>query len=299
MTVVQAFPPLEIRRAPGWESHGHGAPVVLLHSSMASRSQWRLLSQELARDFRVVAIDLHGYGESPLPRTDGLFSLDREVELVHRALRQAGLAGESYHLVGHSYGGAVALKAALDAPQRVRSLALYEPTAFHVLPQEHPALLEIANVAAACHSGARAGDGREAAAAFVDYWNQPGSFAALEEGQQARLAGKLAKVVMDFEALIGAPLSLEDYADLLVPTCLIAGSRSPASSRAVAELLARTLPCVDFYRIGAGHMAPITQPELVNPLIARFLAEAEAYPAPWRTRPADARWEPRRSRKAV
>ena len=43
--------------------------------------------------------------------------------------------GEKFHLIGHSYGGMVALQLAAQAqPQRVRSLSLFEPIAFHLLP---------------------------------------------------------------------------------------------------------------------------------------------------------------------
>ena len=59
---------------------------------------------------------------------------------------------------------------------------------------------------------------------------------------------------------------------MMVPVLYLVGSQSPASSRAVARLLTRTLPRVTAVEIeGVGHMAPVTHPERVNALIERHL----------------------------
>jgi pimeloyl-ACP methyl ester carboxylesterase len=175
----------------------------------------------------------------------------------------------------------VALRLALQAPERVLSLALYEPTAFHVLPQDDPALHEVANLAAAISLYALQSLEREATAFFVDYWNQPGAFSRQPQEMQALFRSKLRKVILDFRALFHAPFSSKDYAELLMPVCLMAGRESPASSRRVAELLANQLACCELTWIDAGHLAPITHAALVNPIIERFIAQVDASPAPW------------------
>ena len=86
---------------------------------------------------------------------------------------------DKVHLVGHSYGGGVALNVALARPDRIASMALYEPSAFHLLRQlgERGAepYAEITGVARSICQGVVTGDYRGAVAAFVDYWNGPGS----------------------------------------------------------------------------------------------------------------------------
>jgi pimeloyl-ACP methyl ester carboxylesterase len=265
----------------GYTICGDGSPVLLLHSSVSSKAQWRKLTDLLATRHRVIAIDLYGYGDTAFPAIPSAFTLDHEVELVDSALARALREAEPFHVVGHSYGGAVALRLARQAPQRVLSLALYEPTAFHVLPQDDPALHEVANVAAAISLYAVQSLEREATALFVDYWNGYGSFSRQAEQVQALFRSKLRKVILDFRALFHAPFSLDDYAELGMPVCLIAGRQSPASSRRVAELLASTLGCSELTWIDAGHMAPITHAALVNPIMERFIAHLDAYPAPW------------------
>jgi pimeloyl-ACP methyl ester carboxylesterase len=115
-------------------------PVLALHSSLSSRSQWRALAAHLGPGYRVVPIDLHGYGANALPANAEAFRLDDEVQLVvARALEALG-ARTPAHVVGHSYGAAVALTLARTRPEWVRSLALYEPVCFGLLPRDGPYL---------------------------------------------------------------------------------------------------------------------------------------------------------------
>ena len=112
---------------------GAGAGVVCLHSNASSSGQWRALLERLAPRFRVFAPDSYGSGKSPEWPSDRQIRLRDEVELIEPVL---AAAGAPLALVGHSYGAAVALRAALDDPGRVRALAIYEPTLFALLDAE-------------------------------------------------------------------------------------------------------------------------------------------------------------------
>ena len=80
----------------------------------------------LSEKYHAVAVDLYGYGKSPdWPAVNDVRLAD-EIALIEPILSQAG----HFHLVGHSYGAHISLKIALDNPDRVASLTLYEPTAF-------------------------------------------------------------------------------------------------------------------------------------------------------------------------
>src|SRR4051812_29791747 len=114
---------------------GVGAPVVLVHSSGLSAQQWGPIVPRLAASHRVLAPDLLGYGASaPWPDPDR-FDLVEDLAIVRAVIASADAP---VHLVGHSYGGVLAMLAAREAPARVRSLALYEPVAFHVLVGRDP-----------------------------------------------------------------------------------------------------------------------------------------------------------------
>lgn len=100
---------------------GQGDPVVLIHGWNGSTFGFRYTIPELAQRQRVVAIDLLGYGYSARP-ADGDYSVGAQAELVRRAMDRLGIARAA--VLGHSMGGAIAMRFALDHPERVERLIL-------------------------------------------------------------------------------------------------------------------------------------------------------------------------------
>ncbi|WP_072784715.1 alpha/beta fold hydrolase [Duganella sacchari] len=251
--------------------------VVLLHSSMSSKSQWSSLKAQLGSDYRCIAVDLQGYGASPFPSGAAeseayVHTLAHEVDAVSAAIASELEPGEAFHLVGHSFGGACALHMARRMPQRVLSLTLFEPVAFHLLPEQHPAKAEIVNVVArigACD------EDRDATRIFIDYWNSAGSFDKAPAVAQDKMIAMIAKVRLDFQALLGEPAGLDDLSMLTMPSLVMAGEKSPASTRLLVEQLGVSLPNATAAKTRGAHMGPITHGDVVNPMIAAFLSGAE------------------------
>lgn len=98
-----------------------------------------------------------------------------------------------------------------------------------------------------------------------------GAYAALPPSRQALFASLLPKVPLDFRALIDDPLRACDYGQVDVPACLIAGRSSPPCAHAIASILAASLAGAEMHEIDAGHMAPVSHPALVNPIIEDFV----------------------------
>jgi len=253
---------------------GSGEPVVLLHCSGSSSAQWRTLAAKLAARYHVIAPDLLGYGGSAPWSGRGEFCLAQEAALVRSLL---GRLGEPAHLVGHSYGGAVALHVARTRPELLKSLALVEPSAFHLLrggdETDAAALREIMAVAADAKAALASGDWKGGFGRFVDYWSGPGSWASMPPEKRDAFAPQLAKVAMDFHALFSEPAELEDVSDIALPTLLLQGGCTTLPSRCVCKRLRTALPAVAFRIVrGAGHMLPITHREEVNAHITSHIA---------------------------
>jgi lipase len=255
---------------------GAGVPVVALHGSASSGAQWRSLAGHLEGRFRVITPDLPGYGGSEAAK-------GRALGLGGDAGQIIGLLatlGEPAHLVGHSFGGAVALKIARLRPDLVRSLTLIEPAAFHLLRgagRDEQALADmIGALARLIADAARAGRRDAAIAAFVDFWNGAGAWGRTSEGLRASLAGSLDAVLANFAAIAWERDRLADHARTDLPTLAAFGLESRPVAMRVTEMIAETLPQAALRMIPeAGHMAPLTDPHVVDPMIAAHLVAVD------------------------
>jgi pimeloyl-ACP methyl ester carboxylesterase len=101
---------------------GQGPPVVLLHGFASSLETWDLLVPQLSKTHRVIALDLKGFGWSDRPEGD--YSPAAQANHVLQLLDKLGVERAAF--VGHSWGSSVTLALALNAPQRVSRIALYD-----------------------------------------------------------------------------------------------------------------------------------------------------------------------------
>ncbi|MFL1456597.1 alpha/beta fold hydrolase [Marinobacter sp. GN3S48] len=256
---------------------GSGPGVVCVHSNASSSSQWRGLIELLGATHHVFAPDSYGSGKSPDWPSDREIALRNEVELLEPVMAQAG---SPLTLVGHSYGAAVALVAALADPGRIRALALYEPTLFAVVDAQEPppnGADGIRGAVAAASAALDAGDRDGAAEHFIDYWMGTGSWRATPPQRKPAISESTVNIRRWAHALLTESTPVEAFAALNVPVLYMLGELSPESAHAVARILIPVLPLVRVVELpGLGHMGPITHPEVVNAEIARFLAEVEA-----------------------
>lgn len=246
----------------GYDVSGRGPAIVFLHCTAASRGQWSELRRAYEARWTTVAIDLHGHGDShPWHGRRGLRLADEAAAVAAVLARLDGPA----HVVGHSYGGAVALNLALSGVP-LASLTLVEPVAFHLLRDGAAAtaslVAEVATIAGAVADGVRSGDHAAAMATFVDYWSGAGTWAAMREDRRPAVARMAPAVALHFGAAMGDAARLADCARLDVPTLVLAGDRTRAPAAAIASRLAGAIPgCHARIVAGAGHMLPRTHPD--------------------------------------
>jgi pimeloyl-ACP methyl ester carboxylesterase len=171
----------------------------------------------------------------------------------------------------------------MQQPERLLSLVLIEPVAFHLLRQEAPSPAnrdlfgEVMEVAALVSGAAASGDYRRAMARFVDYWNGQGAWLRAKPELQGVLARHTPKVALDFWAATTESTPLAAYGRIAVPTLILSGTRSPRPTRRIAELLAESLPASRLQTIdGAGHMLPLTHRDAVNAAVLAHLLRNKA-----------------------
>ncbi len=250
--------------------------VIALHCSGAGAGQWRQLGAALAPHFDLRAPEHIGTESAgPWCGTHAFTLADEAATSIEMIDAVDGLV----HLIGHSYGGGVALRVALERPHRIASLTLYEPSAFYLLvglgeagAQAHH---EIMGVVRATAEGVVTGDYASAAQHFVDYWNGPGAWNALRPDIRAALTRWLPKAPLDFRALLDEPTPLSAYRDFRFPVLVLRGEHAPPPTRVAAEALADAIPSARLITIaGAGHMGPITHSADVNWHIVDHIARA-------------------------
>lgn len=252
---------------------GSGPTVVLVHSSASGHRQWFKLSESLKDRYRVIAINLFGYGKtSPWSGARALSAAD-QAELV---LAAAALSPQPVALVGHSLGGAVAFEAAAKLPGHIRALVAFEPILFGHLKAHGPVSVfdEIAKVADRFGEFARAGDWNTAGEWFVDYWGGSGVWVQMPEERRRNVTAMLPPVLHEWDMAMGVR-SLDGWNAITAPVHLVHAADTRAPTREIVKLLGKYYPRWRSHEVfSGGHMAPVTRPDLVNPLIAAIIDEA-------------------------
>jgi pimeloyl-ACP methyl ester carboxylesterase len=256
---------------PGFIDPAARPTVVLLHCSASSARQWEPLVETLQPRYRVRTVDFHGHGERPAWRTDAPLTLTDEAALVAPLLAAAGGA----HVIGHSYGAAVALKVATMHPGLVRSLVVHEPVLFRWLIDDDAGRRSapgVVAVAAAIRGCLAMNQKQSAAQRFIDFWCGVGAWDSMPGRKQDSVATHMRAVLQQFEALFREPLQRAQLARLGVPMLFMTGALTVTAMRRLADLLLLALPRARHELLqDMGHMGPITHAAQVNRRIVEFL----------------------------
>lgn len=250
---------------------GHGTRKALaIHCSLAHSGAWKGVAAALEDIATILAFDMPCHGRSD--DWDGTGDM-------HDLVTAEGLKllTEPMDLIGHSFGATVALRMACEAPELVRSLVLFESVWFAVAALDEPERITAYAARNAPFEDAMArGDRMEAARAFNRGWGDGTKWGAIPEATRRYMAERIHFV------RASSPMVMHDSPGLLasgkldaldMPVLLMQGEHSDDTVDAVNAAHARRLK--DARRVtlqGAGHMAPITHPDLVAEEIRAFWA---------------------------
>lgn len=260
---------------PSGRSPDRPAPLLLVHGSLASSRMWTPYFDALGPE-RVIAVDLHGYGAAPEWAGPGPMRLADGGALLRRVCADCV---EPVHVVAHSFGGAVALRWALENPERVASLTLIEPACFFLLQHLGPRAAEALGAIRRVADGFDAirGDALQTCAMqrFYDYWNGPGSWNVLSGSRRHMLLTRFAQVGRDFAAIFAERFSPHALRRLSRPTLVVMGARSTPAALLTSEIIADATPGALAVSVpGAGHMLPVTRPAALIAILRALLGIA-------------------------
>jgi pimeloyl-ACP methyl ester carboxylesterase len=250
---------------------------VALHCSLGSGRQWKTLADELGRSHPFFAPDISGYG-SNARALDLPLTLAEEVRALSGTLNDAE---GPIHLVGHSYGGAIAFKIATCSAfaHRVRSLTLIEPVLPTLLCEsdaDRRLHARFAEVARDVSEDLWNGSVLEAIDKFIEFWNGSGPQDPLPASARLRMIESAHKLAFDFTAAFAEENVTIAAASLRVPTLLFSGGLSPYLTQRIVRRLGAIMDGAEIRHLpAAGHMLPLTHASSVNPAIAGHIARAD------------------------
>jgi pimeloyl-ACP methyl ester carboxylesterase len=230
--------------------------VVLVHGSVTGGElTWRAQAP-LAERFTLLVVDRPGFGQAPPP--DSRIDWETDAALVAEALPDGA------HLVGHSYGGVIALLAAARRPEALASLTVVEPPAFAVARGDPDVERFVAEAAAHWQ------DGPDDPEAFLRRFLElvsPTSPPLPAPVSASLIAG--ARLLRHERLPFEAEVPVEVLQAAALPTLAISGGHHPAFE-AVCDVLARDLEAVRAVVRGAGHAVPRVGAPF-NQVLERFL----------------------------
>jgi 3-oxoadipate enol-lactonase len=250
-----ALPPQAARLAvPGGElayevaGPANGPAVVLLHGAFMDKGSWDQEFPVLARDFRVVRYDIRPFGESTRPEKPYSVPDDLLRVIDHLKIDRA-------FLMGHSFGGALAIDFALLHPDRVAGLILVSasPNGFALPPDERQA-------GAAVFAAVKNGDDA-VVKAWLEHpiWSVSRTRPEVAKALAAITRRNLAPFHMTFAPYIPVtPPAIERLAELKPPTLVVIGDRDTPGNQQGAELVASKVAGATRRVIaGADHGVPV------------------------------------------
>jgi pimeloyl-ACP methyl ester carboxylesterase len=286
---------------------GTGPAVLLLHGHEQSATSWRWVIPALARTHRVLALSLPGHGETA-PIVDGQAPAGVMAPFV-AAFLDALAVEPSIDLVGHSAGGAIAMRLALADPQRIRTLTLVDSAGLG--REVHPLLAldtlplvgELAILISRAPGGSVSRTTLSAAMLFAQPWRVPAEFFA-EQHTLGQRPGQLEASTAMARSLFGPvgqrQIMLDELRTLTMPTLVIWGGCDYVLPAHQAQAAVSLLPNGRLSLFpDCGHLPHVEQPDRFAAVLGDWLCQHDDHPHDPAPTAATASIGPRTDRRTI
>ncbi len=256
---------------------GEGEPVLFVHGAFADHRVWEPMRETVAQDHRFLAYTQRQFGTGDWTETPGY---DRDAHAADlAALLDAW--GEPMQIVGWSYSGPVVLQAAIDRPELVESVVLYEPSHPELVaaqPDGGEILQEFGSGFAPAAGAIEQGDLDQALRLSLEYvLSLEDGFESLPELNQTVALDNAHTVPMQFGMPAPTPLTCEDLGRIEAPVLVLLGSETLPFFEAAANAVAGCLPNAEIRVIqGAAHGGPVSHWNAVLDQALGFIDDAGA-----------------------
>jgi pimeloyl-ACP methyl ester carboxylesterase len=258
-----------------YDEYGHGPTIVLVPGSCSTGAAWRPVLNAWNGQFRCITTSLLGYGGTAERRSAGDTSIAHEVNAVELVIRKTG---GPVHLVGHSFGGLVALAVALGNQARLTSLIILEAPAAELLRKngEHAHYQAFRQMTDSYFADFANGNA-QAIAAMIDFYGGVGTFASWPPRARAYAIETTAVNIRDWQSGYDFPLARAALAAVALPTLIVYGGVSHPAVRRANALLGESLKHAVVATLDdAAHFMISTHAERVGQLIAEHVQRVEA-----------------------
>jgi pimeloyl-ACP methyl ester carboxylesterase len=257
---------------------GSGEPIVFVHGGLGDQRSWEPVREEIAKKYRFVAVTLRYYGAGPWKDDGKEFSVATHADDLAKVI--SSLNAAPVHLVGYSYGGAVATTAALKNPSLVRSLTVYEPALIPVLPAESEegkaAREDRTKFVGSAITAAEAGDSIQAARLFIEgvFQLPPGGFDRLPQATQTRVLENARVMPLMLAAIQRHTMTCDMLRNFTHRTLVMRGEKTQAYYVLINNAVGKCLPgAQEVVLQNVNHNGPVRDPAAFTAAVLEFLSQ--------------------------
>lgn len=234
-----------------YEQQGSGSPIVFIHGSYATTSTWKKMVQQLAKTHHCISIKLPGHCGMPDPDDFAAPNINTELNIIESVIAElTEQPDQPIHLIGHSFGGVVALALALKGSVEIQELTLFEPVSTWVFESvgDQDMTAQVNEFIQGYRQGIRNNESY-VCGQVIDFWGGAGAFEPLPDFIKDAMVPLTANNNRHWTLCTNTHQERAALNALAIPTRVVCGSESNPIAQTIVEYLSTELPHCKQYQI--------------------------------------------------